>query len=631
MRIQVSVPEEHVSPETIEPFLEGVSRVNEAMIRAGQAPTSEQLLAMGAVWKPEPPGDEHFDTGDVIAKRKNGDCDDWAPNRTATLRATGEDPKAVTRLIPSGPSTFHAVTQRGNGQIEAGEQDISVRAGMRPLRSYAVSGEGIDVCAIDPHDGREYRGSLLPAVYPLSPHCGPGVAVRGGRLRGGPVFEGRCDLPIVGSPMAPVGKGGKRAIIGAVPYGVCVTETDRSAAGALAGAVGGALLCGEAMGQYATLDRYKLLGLESALHGMGPAQIVALLTPQIAAELSAQKNADEMIDAMVQALQADKCLRSGLRLESQDHACSLIAMGAVCSVGRLFDRIAPKLGLSPWPRRTRAAGPFPRRAVGDLFGIPFPGPDVGPPVMKPLVDAGKAALHAAAPVLGPLQDALSKGVNLVSWPLKQVQAAVSLVPGIGSGISAALEAGWAILQGGSPLEVAIHAAYGAIPIPPGLRTITDGVLNAVLALALHGATLTQAAIVAARAQVPSGFAQNIFDTLIHLVLAVFPGPTHEAAHQHATAASVPLPGSPQAVLNKVMAQIAQVHAAASASPPKRVVPVRSARAPAAARPLTPAQATAAAAAVHAATAAPGSPGAPPGATHWVCVPGPGGVQTCRWY
>jgi hypothetical protein len=101
--------------------------------------------------------------------------------------------------------------------------------------------------------------------------------------------------------------------------------------------------------------------------------------------------------------------------------------------------------------------------------------------------------------------------------LSLAQGVISLVPGVGTGISSALSAGLALLEGGSPLEVAIHAAYGAIPIPPGIRQVTDGVLETVLSLAFHGGGLTDVAIHVARDQVPAGLPRDVFDTLINLV------------------------------------------------------------------------------------------------------------------
>ena len=102
--------------------------------------------------------------------------------------------------------------------------------------------------------------------------------------------------------------------------------------------------------------------------------------------------------------------------------------------------------------------------------------------------------------------------------LSLVQGVASLVPGVGSGISSAISAGLAVLDGGSPIEIAIEAAYGAIPIPPGLRNVTDPVLHIVVQLSFHGSNLTDVAIHAARDQVPHGIARDVFDTLVHLVV-----------------------------------------------------------------------------------------------------------------
>ena len=111
--------------------------------------------------------------------------------------------------------------------------------------------------------------------------------------------------------------------------------------------------------------------------------------------------------------------------------------------------------------------------------------------------------------------------KIVADEVHMVQGIASLVPGIGSGIGAALGTGLAVLDGGGPLDIAVHAAYGAIPIPPGLREVTDTVLEAVLKLAHHG-NLTDAALAAARGSVPEGLPRHVFDTLAHLVVKRVP-------------------------------------------------------------------------------------------------------------
>jgi len=120
-----------------------------------------------------------------------------------------------------------------------------------------------------------------------------------------------------------------------------------------------------------------------------------------------------------------------------------------------------------------------------------------------------------------MTQALEKGdfkqlEHLAQQELSLAQGVVSLVPGIGTGVSAAIGAGLAALQGGGPLDIALRTAYGAIPIPPGLRQVTDAVLDAVLSLLHHG-SVTDVAIQIARDQVPAGLARDVFDTLVQVV------------------------------------------------------------------------------------------------------------------
>jgi hypothetical protein len=298
MRIRVAVPEEHVSPHVIDAALEAVTRLDESLIRSGDSPTSHELVAKGARWRPEPMGDEHFDHGGIIASRGHGDCDDWAPLHAATLRASGEDPGATARIIPSGPSTYHAVVQRSDGHIEAGSDDISVRAGMKPLeRGYSVigGGEAIEVYACDPHDGRIYQGSLLPTVGPLAIHCGPQMSVR----TNGAYFEGRCDLPIRGCALVGMRHRGRRHVrhhgrhrrVRGVPYAFSATAMGETPESALSQAIIGAILCGDASEQVTALDRYKLLAAQAALSSMPAAAIQQSLVDCIVHDIQKESEA----------------------------------------------------------------------------------------------------------------------------------------------------------------------------------------------------------------------------------------------------------------------------------------------------------------------------------------------------
>ena len=135
-----------------------------------------------------------------------------------------------------------------------------------------------------------------------------------------------------------------------------------------------------------------------------------------------------------------------------------------------------------------------------------------------------------------------KGLEkMVKDDISAAQGIVSLVPGIGTGVSSAIGAGLAALEGGKPLEIAIKAAYGAIPIPPGIRQITDVVLNAIIGLIEHPHDLTDVALHVARDRVPSGLPREVFDTLAQVVLKHVPvqkaagGLVDHFVHQYAPA------------------------------------------------------------------------------------------------
>jgi hypothetical protein len=107
--------------------------------------------------------------------------------------------------------------------------------------------------------------------------------------------------------------------------------------------------------------------------------------------------------------------------------------------------------------------------------------------------------------------------EMVKSDLRLVGSAASLIPGVGQGVNSGLSAGLAALETGRPLDIAVKAAYGAIPIPPGVRNVTDVVLEAVLTLA-HTGNLAETAIAGARTKVPAGLPRDVFDTLIRIVM-----------------------------------------------------------------------------------------------------------------
>jgi hypothetical protein len=182
MRINVAIPEAHVKKPVLDAALEAVTRLNEDLIATGKSPTSRQLIAQGARWEPEKPGDEHFDHGGLISQRGHGDCDDWAPLHAATLRVTGEDPGAKAIVRKSGPKRWHAIVQRSNGTID----DPSLAAGMPGPGTLGVIGASLPMMT------RPERANVS-GTYIATPH----LALRPMGRRHGQIesWQARTDLP----------------------------------------------------------------------------------------------------------------------------------------------------------------------------------------------------------------------------------------------------------------------------------------------------------------------------------------------------------------------------------------------------------------------------------------------------
>ena len=138
MRINVAVPESRISAPILNAALEGVTRLDERLLKERAAPLFRDVVGKGRVrWKPEPPGQEHFDHAGLVMRRGWGDCDDLGPWHAAGLRVTGEDPGAHAVVRRSGPKRWHVVVRRSDGTID----DPSIEAGMpRPGRRIGVIG-----------------------------------------------------------------------------------------------------------------------------------------------------------------------------------------------------------------------------------------------------------------------------------------------------------------------------------------------------------------------------------------------------------------------------------------------------------------------------------------------------------
>lgn len=543
MRMRIAVPEEHVEPAIIDAALEAVTRLDESMIRQGTGPTSHELLARGAIWRPENMGDEHFDHVGTIAQRGWGDCDDWAPAHAATLRATGQDPGALARVVPSGPSTYHAVVQTSDGQILSGQSDISVMAGMGG--GSRVSGDdSIEVWACDPHDRRMYQGSLAPTVGPLSIHCGPTFAVRGVNVVGfGPYFEARCDMPMAGSPL--VGMRHKRrhrvhgriSVVGAVPYAIACIGHGASSVEALSNAMQGAVLCGDAAEMTTSLDRYKILAAQCLVTGMHPLECKERIAQELAKDIAqaAEHLGVHPLDhthGMLAELASQGLTGSGT---TGDFSVDVrhIAHGIVS-----------------------ASVPLARRVSGFDFGDIA---SAATSILAPVV-------HAAAPIIKPLEALYNK----IPLPVKALLAPQTLVT-----------------------EYA-YAHPEQIPMFGSLATKAKAAFEAGMKSGAPVARAAQAAVAAIHpAAVPQTHAPAAHVLSLHLPQPPKPAPP------------APAPKAPPIKLS--LKPLGVPHAA---------MPVAI---PAAAPPGSPRMAQ-----------PPGSPGAPPGATHWTCNPGPGGIWQCKW-
>lgn len=243
MRVNVAIPEPHISAPVLDAALESTTRLNEALIKEGSVPTFVQA-ADSVRWKPEPPGQEHFDHAALVLGRGWGDCDDLAPWHAASLRVTGKDPGATAFVKRSGPKTWHALVRRSDGKVE----DPSIRAGM-PARGRA---HGI-------------HGAFLPVMFAEQPgvdgtyQARPQLALRPLRDRNGQVeaWQARTDLPWHWQP----GQG---------PGDIAMVSLHASPISdqALVGAVRGAMRLGEESGFVHDDDLDRVECIADALEGV---------------------------------------------------------------------------------------------------------------------------------------------------------------------------------------------------------------------------------------------------------------------------------------------------------------------------------------------------------------------------
>lgn len=242
MRIQVAIPEEHVEADVLDAALESVTRLNEKQLAQKQVPYFGEAVRRGVRWRPEPPGQEHFDHAAKVVSRGWGDCDDLAPYHAATLRHTGEDPEAFAFARRSGPKRWHAVVRRGDGSVD----DPSKTAGMgQPV--IGVAGASVPfMCG--------GSSSSVVGAYLLRPQ----IALR--PVRG--AYQARADLPwqwreSLDEKPSPT------------DMAMTTLHTAPLAATALTGAIEGAIVLGTCSGAADPDHLARLAAISDACNGIG--------------------------------------------------------------------------------------------------------------------------------------------------------------------------------------------------------------------------------------------------------------------------------------------------------------------------------------------------------------------------
>lgn len=119
LHVRVNVPP---IPEALEALAEGLVLLNvfymeHALDRGIELPA---LFESGIVYRREPKGREWWESSvDILGlvADRSGDCEDLAAYRAAELRVFEDEP-AFVRVVRTSRGTFHAVVERGDGEIE---------------------------------------------------------------------------------------------------------------------------------------------------------------------------------------------------------------------------------------------------------------------------------------------------------------------------------------------------------------------------------------------------------------------------------------------------------------------------------------------------------------------------------
>lgn len=245
MRVNVAIPEAHVTKPVLDAALESVTRLNEQLLAGGHPTFQDALQKQGIKWKPEPPGQEHFDHAGIVAHRGHGDCDDLAPWEAASQRFTGRDPGAKAIVVRSGPSMWHAIVQHSDGSTS----DPSKAAGMG--RNHGYHGAAVPLMAANSVVGGHLDPRPMVALRPFP--------------RG---YQARVDLPWY----SPGGVNGDEPT--PTDYAMTALHSAPVPSQALVGACCGAIELAEAAGFANPEHVARLAAVADACQGCPPDELV---------------------------------------------------------------------------------------------------------------------------------------------------------------------------------------------------------------------------------------------------------------------------------------------------------------------------------------------------------------------
>lgn len=245
MRATLNVPDE-LGAHALDAALEGL--VGLGVVELSQPTVDGQgwptLYTSGVQYQREGAGSERWLTPSQVIAAGVGDCEDLAAYRTSELRVTGEDPDARARVIRSGPRTWHAIVERGDGRLEdpsrvlgmgavelgsMGDWEITLRREGRGTWVATLSRGGRGVVGIAPygHDALAAAAELGALGFI------PGLDILSRAAQGAlsaalptPPAAPAARAPIARAPLVPAFPAGAASPFG--PFGEGGTLTDAS-------------------------------------------------------------------------------------------------------------------------------------------------------------------------------------------------------------------------------------------------------------------------------------------------------------------------------------------------------------------------------------------------------------------